>query len=366
MKILLFNLTIVYVSSLLARLNFKTHTLESNQKYYNNFFVFFALLSLILVSGLRFDVGTDYYTYMGLYENIFPNITNPLSESEPGFVILCKILYKISTNSQMMFFVTAVITNICVVLTLRKYSNMFELSMYLYITTFTFYSAFNGLRQYMAAAIIFLGLKYLIERKAIKYLATILIASSFHTSALIMIPVYFLVNYKPLSKRNLVMLLTMFGAFFGYNGFLDTLFSTLEETKYSHYHSFAGKTGEGANFLRFLVYLIPVVISFIYYDKLKSKFNNIDIIMNLCFIGMLFMLLALQHWIFARVTILFDYYYLLLIPKLIIIPDNRSLIKLLYYVILICYFLYSFMLLVSGESHILPYDWRPLFKVMGN
>ena len=78
-----------------------------------------------------------------------------------------------------MFAVVAAITYIYIVKTLYVYGRPFELSMFLFIGMFHYYASFNGIRQYMAAAILFWAVRYLIDGKLVRYMIVVLICSLF-------------------------------------------------------------------------------------------------------------------------------------------------------------------------------------------
>src|SRR5690606_1681350 len=52
--------------------------------------------------------------------------------------------------------------------------------------------SFNAVRQYVACAIILLAHRYVIDRSPLRYLLAVILAASFHVSALAMIFLYFL------------------------------------------------------------------------------------------------------------------------------------------------------------------------------
>lgn len=361
MKIFLINLFIVYATSLAARFDIREHKLENNYKKYHKVFVLIALISLIAVSGFRYKSGTDFYTYTENYEYLYIGGTelDLKEETDIGFTIFCRFLYNISTDPQIMFLSSAIVTNVLIVLTLMKYSKKFELSMWLYITTFVYYSTFNGLRQWIAASIIFAGTKYLIEERNFKkYLVLVLFASTFHASALVMIPVYFFINSDTFSKRNLLMILGFIFAVFAYSTFLPTLANFLEGTQYANYVQILETDTNGINPLRLAVYFAPVGVACLYYKHINPKKDiKIDRLINMCVIGFLIMFMALKQVFFARLIFYFDLYYMLLIPRLVDIGDIKFK-RFLYYSIAVGYFAFSYLLLRSGEAWILPYTFK--------
>lgn len=66
-----------------------------------------------------------------------------------------------------------------------------------------YFSAFNGMRQWIASIILFWAIKYIWNDNFIKYFICVILASTIHISALIMIPVYFIVKERPFGRKYL-------------------------------------------------------------------------------------------------------------------------------------------------------------------
>lgn len=360
MNVLFVNLSIVFISAILARFNLRTKHIENNHKKYNYFFIVIIIFSLTIVSGFR-KAGTDFYTYRGLFlQQGSSSFIIDKDSTEIGFTALCKILYRISSEPLIFFIVTSFITSICIVMALKKYSKVFELSIYLYITTFMYYASMNILRQWMATAIIFLGFRFLYERKWYIYFPIVIFASLFHSSATIMILVYFMVNHKIISINNLIKVGIFGVGFLLYNYSIKIFFDFLGTTKYADYMDEFVKQGHGVNILRVLVYLAPILLIVLMYKKFNLNINIKDnIVFNLCLIGFLFMLLGLKHAYFARICVYFEPYYLLLIPDLISLFKDKER-RIIYYLIMVLYFLFSTLLLRSGEAGIVPFKLNGL------
>ncbi|WP_194191066.1 EpsG family protein [Clostridium chrysemydis] len=355
MTIYMINLVLVIISSILSEKALKSE--HKNKKVYSFIFMSVGLLSLILVSGFRYKVGTDYSNYSEIYTAFGPDKVNWF-ESEFGFDFLMKSLYKISENPQIFFFLSSIIINTVIVIFLRKYSKDFSLSMYFYITTFVYYGTMNGLRQYLASVILISGFKHLLNRNFKKYFLFIIIASLFHQSALIFILIYFTANKKIESFTNIIIFGTFSLAFIFYQQFVDVLFNLIGTSQYSNYESIMHDTSNGANILRIAVWVIPIVIILLYKKRAMLVFGErLNVILNLCILGALFMCLAYRHVFFARFCMYFDVYYLLLLPKICSMFDEKN-NKFFRIVMVSGYFLYSTMLLLSGESWIYPYKYN--------
>ncbi|MEH7076829.1 EpsG family protein [Neobacillus drentensis] len=339
MTILWINLAIVFLFSLFSRYFSKTLVLNGSlvQIKPNKLFAFCAMISFVLVSGLRNNIG-DTPFYIHTY-----NITDftwelVKSQDEIGFAVLQMILKRYSTDPQILIFTTALITNVLIIIGLYKYSRLFELSVYVYITGGLFIVTMNGIRQCLATAIIFTATKYLIEGNWFRYLLVAIFASLFHQSALILIPIYFLVRYKAWSKATLLLLLSSIIIVLGFNQFSKLLFSALENSQYGVYSQF---NEGGANIIRVIVFAIPLVIAFFGRDKLRELYPESDIFVNMAIIGLMFMIISMGNWIFARFNIYFELYQIILISWIVKVFRKKDQ-KIVYYAILLCYFAYYF------------------------
>jgi len=339
MTFLYLNLVIVFILSFFARyFSEPVFAGESSVPIKPNKILMTGVLaSLTIISGLRANIG-DTFFYKHIYEINDFTWEFILSQKDIGFGILQMLLKEISDDPQIMVFTTAVITNVLIIAVFLNYSRMIELSVYVYITGGLFLVSMNGIRQVLAAAIIFAATKYLIEGNWIKYFFIVLLASTFHQSALILIPIYFFVRFKAWSKATLVLLAFSLLIVVGYHQFSSLLFAAIEDSQYGHYSNF---DEGGANILRVVVDATPLFIAYLGREKLRSIFPSSDYIVNMAIVGFMFMIISTQNWIFARFGIYFTLYQLILISWIVKLFNQKDQ-RLIYYALLICYFLYYF------------------------
>ena len=266
MTIMWLNLSVVYFFSLLSRY-FSNQNLDDYRTIQpNKLLAFLVIASLVIVSGLRKNIG-DTYFYMHSYK--VNNITWDDIDftGDFGFNILQIYLQKISADPQILIFTTALITNILIISVLFKYSRMFEIAVFVYITSGMFTTSMNGIRQYLAAAIVFMAIKYILNGNFLKYALIILIASSIHQSALVMLLIYPLVRRKAWTKVTFSLLGLSVLIVVGFNFFSEFLFSALDGTQYGHYRDF---DEGGASKIRIIVNAAPVFIAFLGRNKLRE------------------------------------------------------------------------------------------------
>lgn len=339
MTLLWLNLAIVFAFGFFARY-FSTPVLVAgftNSVRPNSLLVAGAMLMLVLISGLRSGIG-DTYVYKQIYASNDFTWKYVLSEKDIGFGVLQMILKTISDDPQLLLFTAALITNVLIIYVLYKHSRMIDISLYVYITGGLFLVSMNGMRQLLAAAIAFLAIKFLVEGKFKRYVLVIIFASLFHQSALILLPIYFLVKVRAWSKATLGLLILAVLIVTGYERFTAVLFTAIEDTQYADYTTF---DEGGASAIRVVVQAAPLFIAFIGRQRLRQIMPNMDIIINMTLIGLIFMLISTQNWIFARMAIYFQLYSLILIswlPKIFREKDQ----KIIYLGIIVCYFLYYF------------------------
>lgn len=337
MTIMWVNLSIAYFFSFLARY-YSTLDIEQYKGYKpNKLYIFFLIATLVIVSGLRSNIG-DTYAYKHSY-TIYKYTWEAIDYSgDFGFNIIQLLLQKISTDPQILIFSTALITNVLIIFTLVKYSKMFELAVFVYITSGMFTTSMNGIRQYLAAAIVFIGTNYIVKGNFKKYFLLILLASTIHKSALVLIPIYFIVRREAWTRVTFVLVAFSVFIVMGFNMFSELLFTAIDDTQYGHYRTF---TEGGANKIRIIVNLVPILIAFLGREKLKSLWPQSDYIVNMSIISLVFIIIASQNWIFARFNIYFGLYNLILISWIVkLFKYNNQ--RLIYYGIVVSYFAYFF------------------------
>src|SRR5699024_4715427 len=110
-------------------------------------------------------------------------------EIEPGFFLLNKFISFFSTNFTVFLIVKSVIILGIYYYLFLNYSSNLSLSLLLLISMGSYYVSFNVIRQFMAAAITILAVIN-IDKGFKKYFLIIILASSIHYSALVMLLFY--------------------------------------------------------------------------------------------------------------------------------------------------------------------------------
>lgn len=172
---------------------FKLYRTEKSKKIFC--IIVFILFSLI--QGLRsFEVGNDTNNYIKFFElskNI-PWIDIILMKQwsiEPGYGLIMKICSTMSFTPQMFLLTVSIIINGGLMYYIYKYSDNPFISVIIFIGVEFFTLSFTALRQMIAVIILLNSYKFIKEKKFIKFILLVLLASTIHKTALIFLPVYF-------------------------------------------------------------------------------------------------------------------------------------------------------------------------------
>ncbi|MGL4980962.1 MAG: EpsG family protein [Fusobacteriaceae bacterium] len=321
----------------LARIKEKKN-LENKYMVSPNFFIFLIITFIfVMFSGLRKNTGLDTWMYRHSYDLVVAGFQ---SNYEPGFNLMIKFLTGISSDSQIFIFVTAMVTNIFIMLSLRRYATLYELSIFLYVVSGYYLVTMNGIRQSFAASLFFyFGIKFISERDFIKYTIFMFLLSFFHDSVAMLYPIYFFAREKAWSKRILVfIILSLLGVFF-FNNMIGV--GEVVSGKYANYLT-EFKEG-GANILRVAVEGVPVFLAFIKREELRKKWHESNIFVNLSLLNFIFMMFSLHNWIFARFSMYLSLVNLVLIPYILKTCFNEESNEILYIICMVLYFIFYFL-----------------------
>ena len=167
------------------------------------------ILVLSLFSGLRaFSVGIDTqsyvnHTFVPIHQGMFSH-----AYGEVGFKALIYIILTVFNNYTVVFVGLSFIIVSLFVFRFWELRNKINFSLAVVMFYCVIYlSIFNTIRQLLATAIVFWVSRYLLERKYFKYILGVLIATLFHTAALVSICLIlvreFLSNKEKITARNL-------------------------------------------------------------------------------------------------------------------------------------------------------------------
>lgn len=166
-------------------------------------FLFVVVVALTVTAGCRYHVGTDYGNYIILYRKYASATFGELIgiTKEPILPVIGKLSARYFDSYYPMFFAASVITVALALKSTYQDTTDYVFVTLLYALSGSWVGSFNGVRQFMAITIVYMGRKYIYQRKFLKFLAVCFVGFLAHKSALFFVLVYFVYTEKITGKR---------------------------------------------------------------------------------------------------------------------------------------------------------------------
>lgn len=316
-------------------------------------------LALIFFATFRdYTIGTDTPTYTSFFRGSI-SVDNYIFDPrvEYGYQLFEYFILNISKQYFLLFFASSSIIVTSILYVIKKYSVNYFLSVFIYIS-FAFYTFyFNTLRQGISIAICMLGIYFFINKKIIPYFFIILLASTFHISAWIMLLIYFVVHHLQL-KIEIKAIICFLFTFFCSKIIIGYMAS--DNDRYAHYTENADNAGG------YLLTFFYLLIAFLVYlggkdlrksDKIFMLLEQIFIIGLAIVIPIVF--LGTDPSGPQRILYYFCFYLIFIIP-ILLNKYNNIYLYLLFVVLASIYFC----LVTSRIYEIYPYVLNPVFDIL--
>lgn len=283
--------------------------------------LFIGLVILLwLFVGTRL-VGPDLIAYLSFFKIIPPlgfllkNIPmfTALTAFEPGYLLsngafqslhLDFFFFMLCFSAVFLFFFTYNL----------KYYTELPFTALLVFVGFVYMTSFSAIRQIMAAAIFFYSIRFLITKQPKKYFLWILLASSFHVSALCLLIFYFVRNRKIRNSTIIFILSTLMILMF--TGFFHSVASKVIELV----PFFPGKMQMYLNeYVRFwgsvsIFWIGILIICFIFREQLERADPNFNLFFNILWIGFAIYIIASAFGGFGRILLFFKLAFVVILP----------------------------------------------------
>lgn len=261
-------------------------TVEGKSEYrWGKFSAFLLVLPYITWAGYRSWFG-DTETYRNSFYLAADSLSSlPAYAAEQtkdtGYYVLSSLFKILISNSSVVFFLAIAVFQIfCIMKTYRKYSSDYWMSIFLFIVSTDYLSyMFNGMRQFIAVCGIFACLGWIVRKEYFKSIVVILLLSTIHQTALVMIPIIFIIQGRAFNKKTMFLIFLTLIVLVGVNEFTSFLENALKETQYSDIMTneiMQNKTG--TNILRVIVYSVPLLLSIVgkrYIDEANDPLINL-------------------------------------------------------------------------------------------
>ncbi|WP_171817674.1 EpsG family protein [Chryseobacterium sp. StRB126] len=324
------------------------------------------ILAVGIYAGSRLNLGGyDYDVYELMYNNTnsdFSDLVSPgyflLQTTEKGYIFVMSFFRFLHAGFNTFFIFLGLFCSFGLFFVFRQYSKFPYLILTIFLAKGYLYYFFTAQRQIIAMVICWIALKAVIDRKLIPFLLLVVLASFFHTSAIVFVIVYPIVTLKITNKGVIMLLLgsiligvlkigIILGTFI--SGFLP--FGADKLTGYLE-----GET-TGVNILNFIE-MVPILFIILHFRKnIEKKIDNFNALFN---IYLVFVLITFAFYDFVFIARLKGYFligYIIILSSLCYIPQKKKLgIGIVFLLLLYCFAVYARELLTfdDGEGY-LPY-----------
>lgn len=329
---------------------------------------FFIYMFMIVAFRNRLG-GTDYTMYEMFYTRVVPiqdylrGLYEPFYRTksfEEGFVIFSSVVKSFDfTNGPFLLMFVVALVNFCIFYpSLKEYTPYVMIAIFFFMYKAFFWHQFTLLRQSVAISLFAFSIRYIYRKEYLKYIILNAVGVSFHATALILLPLCFLVNRR-LSIRTILLLLVV-----------ALLISILSPILWKLCMMIASAVGigdrlmeysqsvGGINSLNLIEILAILFIALFYRKKFEQEEPYFNIFLNLFLTSSLLIISFSSFYVFARFKEYFVVSYMVLISYFIghlkRDRDRWSAFLILSAYIGLGYFRYLF---VFDEGGLLPYKW---------
>lgn len=247
-------------------------------------FCFIAFTSLLLMFALRHQsMGYDlhykaYFGYLGRFDTIATSSWREISQItdmhyETGYILFNKIVGLIYNDRQFFLGACAFFTILPIIYVIYKKSESPFQSVIIYMGLPVFLLTYSGLRQALAIGLCFFALPYIENKKIFRFAALVLLATTFHRSAIVFIIAYPLYHFK-MSKSFRWGTVLLIPIIYALRHPLFTVFSKI-------FKSNAVTTETGAGTL-LLVFVLIYVFSIFYSDESDEQNGLLNLFLFAC------------------------------------------------------------------------------------
>lgn len=278
--------------------------------------IFLLFCLLFLFTAFRYDYGNDYGSYMSIHECISNGCGLSVVNVEFGYYLFNMLF----SNYLVFIAFLSLFYCFCFCYFFVKYIDeeywWFSAIVFLLLPNL-FMVHLSSIRQMISICIFILSIKYLFNRSFMKYSACILFAATFHYSALVLLPAYYICRPDNYNKFDWIILAT--SSVFVIICFMDdSIFINILNyisglyPKYKFYLRELKSTDFYRN--RYLIGSLnfTVIASILYFLKDQTPLNKIFYRMAVwCFMGKI---LAMFFLMFARISMYFEISLIIFIP----------------------------------------------------
>ena len=267
---------------------------------------------------------------------------------EFGFTLFVKLVSVLWQNHQFFIAVTAFVSLAPIAVLIGKKSRDPAFSWIIYTSLMPFFLLYSGLRQGIAIGIAAIAFILAEERKLLLFIITVLVAASFHTSAVLLFLIYPIMNLQVNVKWRAIAV-----AVLPLLILVCKVMIKLVIFQFPKYAYVLSENGRGS--YRYFLMLLAVYFFCCVFTN-NSRFQNAYL--NLFYIACLFQMLGLFSETAPRAGFYFVLSLAVLLPDVIENIEKRGISVLSYFGAVVCFILLGFYCIYTTDwAMAYPYYW---------
>lgn len=273
---------ILYLGWFFASVLILLYTVGKSQEDQKAMVTYFLIALGIFVGLGDMLGGYDRYIYADLFDSMAdvthaggnPWLSYPFAfyGGEFGYGTFCALLTYITGNRYIFIFIATMVIYTLLIISLRQYVDNAPFAVVMFMGLWFFFT-FTYLRQVIGCTLCWLSVRYIINRKLPLFLLVWFIGFSFHNSAIIFLPMY----WVPVRKfpRKTVLQVMVAALLIGLTPFPQGLFAAYGEVDADRMNitTYSTNTGFRIEYLVEAVFFLYVIFS--HYNNISNKSKDI-------------------------------------------------------------------------------------------
>lgn len=294
---------------------YSTSSIATESVNATRYLAFIFLFLTLLVVFRDVSIGNDTGQYYSDFRHYKPwDFDN---RYEVGYNILQSLSKILSSSDHAIFMTVGLISMMLFYNFIRRYSGYYFLSVIIFIFLGFWGSSLNIIRQVIACAVISFSYRYLLSRNAFKFIICMVIAASFHTTAIVFSIVWLIKSIKLSEKTLLLAIIGVMMAYTSFSALLAFTFS-IDDSYEGYTDSIFGEGNRIGAIFQAVCYIGLVVFAWCIRLKVgakKFRTAGLDLPFILSFLGAAILLMSYNMSIFGRLAQYFNIFELILIPN---------------------------------------------------
>lgn len=271
-----------------------------------------SFIILFAFAALRYNYGSDYVSYFRKYCSIKSGHASPYKME-----YIFTLLNRISPSYYVLIAITSAVFVYAIyrLITKNLDENLVWFGLFiLLVNPYLYLMNLSAIRQCMAMVLLIAAVPFANKRKAAPYFFLIVLSVMCHKSAIIMLPLYFILNDRQIKKSELViwtaviLVLISFGGIVG--KLLDYVVRIFDDSNYVEYFS-SGKTNSLRSVLLSSIFYVYVIINI-------RKLSGVNLAYaKLYLIGISLSLVAYRASMLTRPEMYFDIFSVVVLPNML-------------------------------------------------